>query len=228
MTDESKKFESYGDEWWNPAGKLFSLHRINPLRFEYFSGKARGLKGKRVLDVGCGGGLLSERFAASGALVTGIDLSPVAIEAAKNHASQNNLAIDYAVKSIAALKAEGPGQFDIVVCAEVLEHVDDIRPFLADALSMLKSGGLFFFGTINKTLRARLLAIIVAEDILRMVPRGTHAYERFVRPSILARVLRENHASIVELKGMSYDPIALEFKITNDTSVNYLGYAMKD
>ncbi|MDP2690636.1 MAG: bifunctional 2-polyprenyl-6-hydroxyphenol methylase/3-demethylubiquinol 3-O-methyltransferase UbiG, partial [Deltaproteobacteria bacterium] len=176
MTTESQKFEKYGAEWWNPAGRLFSLHRINPLRFDYFSGAAGALSGKRVLDIGCGGGLLAERFAGAGALVTGIDLSPVAVEAAKKHASGSGLSIDYRVASPSQLLKEAPEGFDIVVCAEVLEHVDDLRGFLRDSLSMLKPGGLFFFGTINKTLKARFFAIFVAEDLLGMVPRGTHDY----------------------------------------------------
>jgi len=227
MTTESEKFEKYGQEWWNPTGKLFSLHRINPLRFEYFSGAAGDLSGKKVLDIGCGGGLLAEKFASSGALVTGIDLSPVAIEAAKKHAVESGLSIDYRVSSPAKLAPESSEAFDIIVCAEVLEHVDDLGAFLKDSLSMLKKGGLFFFGTLNKTLKSRFFAIFVAEDILGMVPRGTHDYQRFVRPSALRDILEENGVEIMELKGMSYDPFKLEFKLSNDTTVNYLGYAKK-
>lgn len=227
MTTESEKFEKYGQEWWNPAGRLFSLHRINPLRFEYFSGKCEDLSSKRILDIGCGGGLLAERFASAGAHVTGIDLSPVAVDAAKKHSSESGLIIDYRLASPKDFAAQGPEPFDIILCAEVLEHVDDLRGFLSDSLSMLKPGGLFFFGTINKTMKARLLAILVAEDIIGMVPQGTHDYKRFVRPSELKMILEENGVEIVELKGMSYDPLRLEFKISNDTSVNYLGYAKK-
>ncbi len=228
MTTESQKFEKFADDWWNPAGRLFSLHRINPLRFEYFSSNAGELKGKRVLDIGCGGGLLAEQFAGKGASVTGIDLSPVAIEAAKKHAGESGLEIDYRIASPFDLAGENPHPFDIVICAEVLEHVDDLRAFLRDSMKMLKPGGLFFFGTINKTLKARLLAVLVAEDILRMVPRGTHDYKRFVRPSELTAILATNGVTVMEIKGMSYDPLKLEFKISNDPSVNYLGYAKKD
>lgn len=227
MTTESEKFEKFGQEWWNPAGKLFSLHRINPLRFDYFSSKIDSLSGKRVLDIGCGGGILAERFAGAGAKVTGIDLSPVAVDAAKRHSEESGLAIDYFVSSPAGLAGKRPEPFDIVICAEVLEHVDDLRAFLRDSLSMLKSGGIFFFGTINKTLKARLLAIIVAEDVLGMVPQGTHDYQRFVRPSALKEILEENGVEMEEIKGMSYDPLKLEFRISNDSSVNYLGYAKK-
>ncbi|OGQ56628.1 MAG: hypothetical protein A3J24_00615 [Deltaproteobacteria bacterium RIFCSPLOWO2_02_FULL_53_8] len=227
MTTESEKFDKYEQEWWNPAGKLFSLHRINPLRFNYFSGLAGELAGKRVLDVGCGGGLLAERFASAGALVTGIDLSPVAIEAAKKHATANGLAIDYRVASPTIFVKDCQEPFDIIVCAEVIEHVDNLDLFLADTLAMLMPGGFFFFGTINRTLKARILAIAVAEEILRMVPSGTHDYKRFVRPSLLKEILENNGVEMMELKGMSYDPLKLEFKITDDTSVNYLGYGKK-
>lgn len=227
MTTESEKFDKYEQEWWNPTGKLFSLHRINPLRFDYFSQLAGGLSNKRCLDVGCGGGLLAERFAAAGAAVTGIDLSPVAIEAAKKHAASTGLAIDYRVASPADFVKNTPEPFDIIICAEVLEHVDNLDLFLADTLSMLKPGGLFFFGTINKTFKARILAIAVAEDILRMVPSGTHDYKRFVRPSLLKEILKNNGVEMMELKGMSYDPFQFEFKLSNDTSVNYLGYGKK-
>lgn len=227
MTTESEKFEKLGSEWWNPAGKLFSLHRINPLRFGYFSEIAGDLKGKKALDIGCGGGILAEKFAEAGAVVTGVDLSPVAIEAAKAHAKESGLSIDYRVASSSTLVEDHPEEFDIVVCAEVLEHVDDLESFLRDSLAMLKPGGLFFFGTINKTLKARFFAIFVAEDVLGMVPRGTHDYNRFVRPSVLKAILEENGVEIKGLKGMTYDPLKLEFKLSNDTTVNYLGYARK-
>ncbi|HHL40427.1 MAG TPA: bifunctional 2-polyprenyl-6-hydroxyphenol methylase/3-demethylubiquinol 3-O-methyltransferase UbiG [Deltaproteobacteria bacterium] len=236
MNDEAKKFDEYGREWWDPKGRLFSLHRINPLRFEYFRDVAcrrlGGLEGKKVLDVGCGGGLLSERFAAEAAAVTAIDLSPVAIEAAKGHAAQSGLHIDYRVCSVEELKAAHeaagePSPYDIVVCAEVLEHVDDPAAFLAGALSMLGPGGLFFFGTINRTLRARLLAIFVAEDILGMVPPGTHEFRKFIKPSHLKEIMESCGVTMEGLRGMSFSPWRLEFVLSDDTTVNYLGYGVK-
>ncbi|TAN60942.1 bifunctional 2-polyprenyl-6-hydroxyphenol methylase/3-demethylubiquinol 3-O-methyltransferase UbiG [bacterium] len=227
MTTEAEKFDKFGAEWWDPKGKLFSLHMINPLRFDYFAEKAGDLKGKLVIDIGCGGGLLAEKFASAGAIVTGIDLSPVAIDTAKKHAAETGVEVDYIISSPSGISKENIEKFDIVICAEVLEHVDDLRGFLADTLAMLKHGGLFFFGTINKTLKARLLALFVAEDILKLLPKGTHDYSRFIRPSELVRVLAENGVEAEEIKGLSYDPLRLEFRITGDTSVNYLGWAKK-
>ena len=228
MTTEAQKFDAFKDEWWNPSGRLFSLHKINPLRFEYFSKIAGALNGKTVLDIGCGGGLLSEEFAKHEAIVTGIDLSPVAIEAAKKHGSESGLAIDYRLSSPTGFLKENPDRkFDIIVCAEVLEHVDDLSTFLKDALTMLKTNGQFFFGTINKTVKARVLAVFVAENLLRMLPKGTHDYKRFVRPSVLKKLLEENNVEMMEIKGMSYDPLKLEFELSDDPSVNYLGYGVK-
>lgn len=228
MTNDTEKFDDLGyDDWWSPKGRLFSLHKINPLRFGYFSGVAGTLKDKRVLDIGCGGGVLAEEFAKAGAKVTGIDLSTTAIESATRHAATSGLDIDYRKTSIEDLNSGGVEPFDFVVCAEVLEHVDDVEGFLAEAVKPLKPGGLFFFGTINKTLKARFLAIFVAEDILRMVPPGTHDYDRFVRPSTVAETLDANGVVVEEIKGMTYDPLRLEFRISKDTSVNYLGYGRK-
>lgn len=227
MTTESEKFDNLGSDWWNPSGRLFSLHLINPLRFDYFAAKAGDLKHARVLDIGCGGGLLSERFASNEALVTGIDLSPVAIDAAKKHSNEAGLTIDYRVLPPSGLLKENPKPFNIIICAEVLEHVDDLKGFLADALNMLRPGGLFFFSTINKTVRARLFAVFAAENILCMIPKGTHDFNKFIKPSLLVRILKENNVETMEIKGMSLDPLTLEFKISSDTSMNYLGYGVK-
>jgi len=224
-------FDTFKKDWWDPEGRLKSLHTINPLRFGYFLEKAAalagGLSGKRVLDIGCGGGILSESFAKEGAEVTGIDLSPTAIEAGAEHAEENGLLVEYRVSSVSDLSEERRGYYDIVVCSEVVEHVDDLEGFLRDALSMLKHGGLFFFSTINKTLRARLLAVFVAEDVLGMIPPGTHDYTRFVKPSELVRILRDNSVEAEEIKGMSFSPLTFGFKISKDTSVNYLGFGIK-
>lgn len=224
-------FDTFKKDWWNPEGRLKSLHTINPLRFGYFSDKAAelsmGFEGKRVLDIGCGGGILSESFAKAGAEVTGIDLSSTAIEAASEHAEETGLDIEYRVSTVAKLSEERREYYDFVACSEVIEHVDDLEGFLKDALSMLKGGGLFFFSTINKTLKARFLAVFVAEDLLRMIPPGTHDYSRFVRPSELVRMLKDNSVEAREIKGMSFSPLSFDFKISRDTSVNYLGFGVK-
>ncbi|MBE9528243.1 MAG: bifunctional 2-polyprenyl-6-hydroxyphenol methylase/3-demethylubiquinol 3-O-methyltransferase UbiG [Proteobacteria bacterium] len=232
-TTETKKFDSFAlDDWWGEKGKLVSLQRINPIRFGYFADAARRLghkiEGATVLDAGCGGGVLSESFAAAGAKVTGIDLSPVGIEVATRHAKVSELEIEYSVTSVEEHLKKNAEKYDIVVCAEVLEHVDDVEAFLDATLKMLKPGGLFFFGTLNKTLKSKLFAIFVAEDVLRMLPRGTHDYSRFVRPSVLVKILKKNNVLAEDIKGMSYSALSLDFKLSGDTSVNYLGVGVKE
>lgn len=225
-------FDSFKDDWWNPEGRLKSLHQIIPLRFEYFFARVKEeigtLEGKKILDVGCGGGLLSERFASEGAFVTGIDVSIPSIEAAKEHAVKQGLNIDYRAIEVSYFASENKGVFDCVVSSEVLEHVENLPEFVKDAASTLKKGGLFLFSTINKTIMAKFLAIFMAEDILRILPKGTHDYARFVKPSELARLLRQNSVVVKDVRGISLSVSERGFKISKDTSVNYIGYGIKD
>jgi len=211
---ETEKFDRLGRNWWDPKGAMAALHMINPIRFEYFSKKAPPLKGRKVLDIGCGGGLLSEEFAKKGAHVTGVDLSPVAIEAAKKHAENSGLEINYMNCSLDEIEDR---DFDIVLCAEMLEHVDDLPGMVAKSAERVRPGGYYFFETINKNAAAWFLAIFMAENILKFVGRGTHNFERFIKPSRLAALLADNGITVKEVKGMTFSPLDWSFKISDST-----------
>lgn len=223
---ETEKFNKYGRDWWNPEGGMFALHMINKLRFDYFISILGDVTGKTVADIGCGGGLLSEEFARRGARVTGVDLSPTAIDAAKEHAGKSRLSIDYRNCAVKELVDKGE-TFDIVICAEMLEHVDDLKSTVKESASLLKNGGHYLFETINKTLKARFLAVFMAENVLNFVAKGTHDYNKFIKPSTLVNLLRENGIGVNEIRGMSYDILNRQFKLSNSTDVNYIGYGIK-
>lgn len=223
---ETEKFNKYGRDWWNPEGGMFALHMINKLRFDYFRAILGDVSGKTVLDIGCGGGLLSEEFARGGAIVTGVDLSPTAIDAAKEHAGISGLSIDYRNCAIRELVDKGES-FDIVICAEMLEHVDDLTLTVTESARLLKDEGYYLFETINKTLKAKFLAIFMAENVMNFVARGTHDYNKFVKPSVLVNLLRQDMIDVKEIKGISFDILDREFKISNSTDVNYIGYGIK-
>ena len=223
---ETEKFNKYGRDWWNPEGGMFALHMINKLRFDYFISILGDVTGKTVVDIGCGGGLLSEEFAKRGARVTGVDLSPTAIDAAKEHAGKSRLSIDYRNCAVKELVDKGE-TFDIVICAEMLEHVDDLKSTVKESASLLKNGGHYLFETINKTLKARFLAVFMAENVLNFVAKGTHDYNKFIKPSTLVNLLRENGIGVNEIRGMSYDILNRQFKLSNSTDMNYIGYGVK-
>ncbi|MFQ5901332.1 MAG: bifunctional 2-polyprenyl-6-hydroxyphenol methylase/3-demethylubiquinol 3-O-methyltransferase UbiG [Thermodesulfobacteriota bacterium] len=226
MADKTQIFDTLESDWWNPEGSLKSLHEINPLRFSYVRDNVDSLEGRKVLDVGCGGGLLAEEFAKEGALVTGIDIAPTALDAAKAHAEKSGLKVDYRLTLPCDMIEEG-GSYDILACMEVFEHVDNVGAFVKDCSRLLKDGGHLFFSTLNKTLRAKLLAVFVAENILNIIPKGAHDYEKFIKPSTLTYILKENSIAVQELKGITFDFWSMGFRISDDLSVNYLGYGVK-
>ncbi|HVN99405.1 MAG TPA: bifunctional 2-polyprenyl-6-hydroxyphenol methylase/3-demethylubiquinol 3-O-methyltransferase UbiG [Steroidobacteraceae bacterium] len=220
-TAELAKFESLAHQYWDPAGPLHTLHSLNPVRSEFIAARAR-LAGARVADVGCGGGLLSESLAALGARVTGIDLSPAMISVAQLHAAEMKLSIDYRGQSAAALAAASPAAFDVVCCMELAEHVPDPAALVAELARLLRPGGSLFISTINRTPQAFLGAIVAAEYLLGLVPRGTHEYARLVRPAELARAARAAGLELRELAGLDYNPFTRRARLGARVHINYL------
>jgi 2-polyprenyl-6-hydroxyphenyl methylase/3-demethylubiquinone-9 3-methyltransferase len=224
---ELAKFGDLAHRWWDPGSEFKPLHDINPLRLDWIDG-ACGLAGKRVLDVGCGGGILSEGMAARGALVTGIDLSDRPLGVARLHLHESGLKVDYRKTSAEALAEEMPAAFDVVTCMEMLEHVPDPASVVRACATLTKPGGSVFFSTISRNAKAYLLAVIGAEYVLGMLPRGTHDYARFIRPSELARFCREGGLCVDEIVGMSYNPLSRSYSLGRDTDVNYLMRTRRD
>ena len=219
---ELAKFSELAHRWWDPESEFRPLHQINPLRLDWIDQLA-GLKGKRVVDVGCGGGILAESMARRGADVLGIDLADKPLKVAQLHAMEAGVA-NLAYRSVAAeaLAEEQPGQFDAVTCMEMLEHVPDPASIVRACRQMAKPGGWVFFSTINRNPKSFLFAIIGAEYLLKLLPKGTHEYARFIQPAELARWCREAGLDSAEMKGMEYNPITQRYWLSGDTSVNYL------
>lgn len=220
---EIAKFEAMAQRWWDPDGDFRPLHDLNPLRLDYIEARA-GLAGRRVLDVGCGGGLLAEGMARRGAQVTALDLSPAALEVARLHALESGVDVDYRLVSAEQLAREAAGSFDLVTCLEMLEHVPDPAVTVAALARLVRPGGHVVCSTIDRGPRSFMLGIVAAEYLLRLVPPGTHEYARFIRPSELARFGREAGLELMDLTGMSYDPFARRARLGSDTSVNYLAH----
>jgi 2-polyprenyl-6-hydroxyphenyl methylase / 3-demethylubiquinone-9 3-methyltransferase len=220
---ELDKFEALAHRFWDPRGEFRPLHLLNPVRMQFIAERAR-LAGARVLDVGCGGGLLTETLARAGATVTAIDLAPGMIDAARAHAAAGGLAIDYRVESASALAAAEPHAFEVVTCMELLEHVPDPAALLASLAELVASGGQVFVSTIHRSLKAFFSAIVAAEYVLGLLPRGTHEYQRLIRPSELARWGRAAELSLAEIAGLRFEPLAGRCELTRDPSVNYLAH----
>lgn len=218
---ELAKFGDLAHRWWDPNSEFKALHDINPLRLGWID-RCVGLAGKRVLDVGCGGGILSESMAALGADVTGIDLSEKPLGVAKLHLYESGQKVDYRQIAEEELAAAEPASFDVVTCLEMLEHVPDPASTVRACATLVKPGGTVFFSTINRNVKAYLLAVVGAEYVLEMLPRGTHDYERFLRPAELARFAREADLSVAEIVGMTYSPLTRTYALGRDTSVNFL------
>ena len=223
---EVKKFSDIAEQWWNKDGDFKPLHVINPLRANYIKEKIE-LKDKKVLDVGCGGGLLCESLYDFGAKVTGIDAAGPGIEVAKIHAQKNNKYIKYFEKTAEELNTEYIEYYDVVTCLEVLEHVPDPKSLVRTCVQLLKPGGLLFLSTINKNPRSWITAIVGAEYIFNILPKGTHEFDKFIKPSSLAKYLRDAKAELLETKGMFYNPLTHKANLNNDLGVNYLMYARK-
>ena len=218
---EIEKFSQLAHRWWDPNSEFKPLHEINPLRLNYIEELA-GMEGKTVVDVGCGGGILSESMAASGANVTGIDLSEKALKVAKLHLLESGQQVDYRKITVESLAQEKPQHFDIVTCMEMLEHVPDPMSVIKSCAELVKPGGWVFFSTINRNPKAYVYAIIGAEYVLNLLPRGTHEYAKFIKPAELARMARNAGLTGEKIIGMTYNPMTKIYALEADSSVNYI------
>lgn len=224
---ELDKFSELAHRWWDPESEFKPLHDINPLRLDWID-RSIGLAGKKVLDVGCGGGILAESMATRGATVTGIDLSDKALSVAKLHLLESGQKVEYRKVAAEELAAEMPGAFDVVTCLEMLEHVPEPASTVRACAQLVRPGGTVYFSTINRNPKSYLFAVIGAEYILNLLPRGTHDYAKFIRPAELARYCREAGLSVSEVVGMTYNPITKSYALGANTDVNYLMRTRRD
>ena len=218
---ELQKFSDLAHRWWDPSSEFRPLHEINPLRLEWINGRVP-LAGKTVLDIGCGGGILAESMARKGANVTGIDLSEKALKVADLHSLESGVQVRYELISAEDMAAREAGSYDVVTCMEMLEHVPDPAAIVHACAALVKPGGQVFFSTINRNPKSYLFAVLGAEYILRLLPRGTHDYAKFITPAELAQYIRNGGLSLEALRGMGYNPVTKVYSLNQDTSVNYL------
>lgn len=224
---EVNKFAELAHQWWDTQGVFKPLHQLNPLRLNYIDSRAQ-LSGKQVLDVGCGGGILSESMAQRGAQVTGIDLAEKSLQVAQLHALEANVTLEYRCVAVEALAQEKPQTFDVVTCMEMLEHVPDPASVVRACGAMVKPGGHVFFSTLNRNAKAYLMAVVGAEYVLNLLPRGTHDYSKFIKPSELAAWMRQSGLELQHQTGVTYNPLNKQYSLTTDTSVNYMLHAIKE
>lgn len=218
---ELQKFSDLAHRWWDPTSEFRPLHEINPLRLEWINARAP-LRGKTVVDIGCGGGILAESMAKKGANVTGIDLSEKALKVADLHSLETGTAVRYELIAAEALAAREPASFDVVTCMEMLEHVPDPAAIVKACATLVKPGGQVFFSTLNRNPKSYLFAVLGAEYLLRLLPKGTHDYSKFITPAELAQFSRNAGLQVETLKGMGYNPLTKMYSLNQDTSVNYL------
>ena len=219
---EVAKFEKLAHRWWDPQSEFKPLHEINPLRLGYIEDHAGALNGKRIVDIGCGGGILSESMAAKGADVLGIDMGETPLSVAKLHKLESGVELEYRQCTAESLANEMPHSFDVVTCMEMLEHVPDPASVIKACATLVKPGGKVFFSTINRNMKAYLFAIVGAEYVLQMLPKGTHDYAKFIRPSEMEAWARDAELTFTNMIGMTYNPLTKNYALGNDVNVNYL------
>ena len=224
---EIAKFDEVAARWWDPESEFKPLHDINPLRLDFIEGNAP-LKDKQVLDVGCGGGILAEGLASRGARVTGIDMAGASLQVARLHLLESGHDIDYRQITVEDMAQQHAGEFDVVTCMELLEHVPDPASVVDACARLVKPGGHVFFSTLNRNPKAYLLAVIGAEYVLRMLPKGTHDYARFIQPAELDAWMRHNGLAMGRMAGITYNPLTRQYRLGDDVSVNYLVHAICD
>ena len=224
---EVQKFSDLAHRWWDPESEFKPLHQINPLRLRWIQ-RFVSLDGKKAADIGCGGGILSESLAQGGAEVTGLDMSEKALSVARLHLFESGVTVDYLLSSVEEYAQAHAGQFDVVTCMEMLEHVPDPQSAVTACATLLKPGGHAFFATLNRNAKSYLMAIVGAEYLLRLLPKGTHNYDMFIRPSELSRACRHGGLTVRDMTGMHYNPVTQSYRLGGNCDVNYIIHACKD